>query len=163
MTQQYFTTSLLVSESPLTVFNAINKVNKWWSEEIDGTTDELNAIFNYHYEDVHRCQMKIIELIPGEKVVWQVLDNYFNFTEDKEEWINDKIIFEITTVEDKTQLTFTHVGLSPAYECYDACYNGWTNYIQNSLKDLITTGQGKPNGKDKPQTENEKALSAKKN
>jgi len=29
--------------------------------------------------------MKIIEFAPGKKIVWLVLDNYFNFTEDKTE------------------------------------------------------------------------------
>jgi hypothetical protein len=36
--------------------------------------------------------------------------------------------------------------------------DAWTSYIQNSLRDLIVTGKGQPNGKDKPQTENEKNL-----
>ena len=42
------------------IFNAINNVRGWWSEEIEGSTDKLNAVFNYHYEDVHHCQMKIV-------------------------------------------------------------------------------------------------------
>jgi hypothetical protein len=50
------------------------------SEGVEGGTDKLNDEFTYHYEDVHRCKMKIIEFIPNEKVVWLVLDNYFNFT-----------------------------------------------------------------------------------
>ncbi len=30
--------------------------------------------------------MKLIEVIPHKKVVWLVVENYFNFTEDKSEW-----------------------------------------------------------------------------
>jgi hypothetical protein len=87
-----------------------------------------------------------------------VMDNYFKFTKDKSEWKGNRIVFEITPKENKTQLQFTQVGLVAEYECYDICRDAWTNYIQNSLRSLITTGKGQPNGKGKPQTENEKKL-----
>ena len=160
MTQNNFTTTLLVDESPRDVFNAVNNVRGWWSEQIEGRTDQLNSAFDYHYEDVHRCKMKIVEFIPDEKVVWFVMDNYFKFTQDKTEWTGTKIIFEITREGDKTQLRLTHLGLVPEYECFEICRDSWTNYIQNSLRSLITTGKGKPNGRSKPQTENERKLSA---
>src|SRR5437762_9447799 len=158
MSNQNFTTTLLVNQTPKEVFNAINNVRGWWSEEIEGNADKLNAEFKYHYADVHRCKVKIIEFIPNEKVVWLVLDNYFKFTKDKSEWTNTKIIFEISEKDGKMQIQFTHQGLVPAYECYDICRDAWSNYIKNSLRSLITTGKGRPNGKDKPQTENEKKL-----
>src|ERR1700757_3771713 len=119
MEAQNFTTSISVEQSPGDVFNAINNVRGWWSEEIEGNTNELNEEWDYHYEDVHRCKMKIVEFIPGKKVVWLVLDNYFNFTKDKSEWKGNKIIFEITEKGNKTQLKFSQVGLVPEYECYD--------------------------------------------
>ncbi len=151
-----FTTTILVDETPSAVFNAINNVRAWWSEEIEGSTDKLNDEFNYHYEDVHRCKMKITESIPNEKVVWLVLDNYFKFTKDKSEWIGTNIVFDISGKDGKTQLQFTHQGLVPQYECYEICRDAWTTYIQNSLRNLITTGKGHPNATGKPQTESEK-------
>ena len=160
MTAPDFTTTILVDQSPKEVFNAISNVRGWWSEEIEGGTEKLNDEFNYHYEDIHSCKMKLTEVVPGKKVVWLVLDNYFKFTKDKSEWIGTKIIFDISEKDNKTQLIFTHQGLVPEYECFDICKNAWTTYIQNSLRSLITTGKGMPNGKDKPQTENEKELSA---
>ena len=96
MTTTDFVSTLLVDQTPEEAFNAINNVRGWWSEEIEGSTDKLNEEFTYHYEDVHRSKMKIIELIPNKKVAWLVLDNYFNFTRDKSEWIGTKIIFDIT-------------------------------------------------------------------
>ena len=148
MSNQNFTTTLLVNQTPKEVFNAINNVRGWWSEEIEGNTDKLNAEFKYHYEDAHRCKMKIIEFIPNEKVVWLVLDNYFKFTKDKSEWTDTKIIFEISEKDGKTQIQFTHQGLVPAYECYDICRDAWSNYIKNSLRSMITTGKGQPNPKE---------------
>ena len=142
-----FSTTLLVDQTPNEVFDAINNVRGWWSEEIEGSTNQLNDEFHYHYEDVHRCKMKIVEFLPNEKVVWLVLDNYFKFTKDKSEWTGTKIIFEIARQDDKTQLKFTQLGLVPAYECYDICNEAWSNYINNSLRNLIITGKGQPNPK----------------
>jgi len=158
MTTPGFTTTIVVDQTPTEVFNAINNVRGWWSEEIEGNTSKLNDEFNYNYQDVHRCKMKIVEFIPNKKVVWEVLDNYFSFTKDKNEWRGNTIIFEISENDNKTQLQFTQMGLVPEYECYDICQNAWSTYIQKSLYSLISTGKGQPNGKDKPQTEDEKKL-----
>jgi uncharacterized protein YndB with AHSA1/START domain len=155
-----FTTTILVDQTPKEVFDAINNVRGWWSEEIEGSTDKLNAEFDYHYEDVHRSKMKIVEVIPNKKVVWLVLDNYFKFTKDETEWKGTKITFEIAERDGKTALRFTHVGLVPEYECYEVCREGWSTYINNSLHSLITTGKGKPNASGKPRTESEKGLTS---
>jgi hypothetical protein len=153
-----FTTALLVDQTTQEVFDAVNNVRGWWSEEIEGSTNKMNDVFHYHYEDAHRCSMKLVEVVPAQKVVWMVLNNYFKFTKDETEWTGNHIVFDITKQEGKTQLRMTQVGLVPEYECFDICRDAWTNYIQHSLKNLITTGKGSPNGKGKPQTENEKKL-----
>jgi uncharacterized protein YndB with AHSA1/START domain len=145
MPKQDYTTTFLVSQSPEEVFKAVTNVRGWWSEQIDGRTDKLNAEFSYHYKDVHRCKMKIVELVPGKKVVWLVLENYFDFTKNKAEWKGNKISFEISKKGEQTQLTFTQIGLVPAYECYNICSDAWGNYINGSLKSLIETGKGQPN------------------
>lgn len=148
MTTPDFTTTLLVDQSPEEVFNAINNVRGWWSEEIEGKTDKLNSEFLYHYKDVHICKIRITEFIPNKKVVWLVLENHFSFTKDKTEWTGTKISFEIVKHDNQTQLLFTHIGLTPQFECYNVCYDGWTNYINKSLFNLITTVKGKPNPKE---------------
>lgn len=161
MTTTDFTSTILVDKSAEEVFNALTNVRGWWSEEIEGSTNKLNDEFNYHYEDIHRCDIKIIESIPNEKVVWLVKNNYFKFTRDTSEWKNTQISFEISTKNNKTQLRFTHIGLVPEYECYEVCQEGWSNYINNSLRSLIVTGKGQPNASGSPQTESEKKLSTK--
>jgi hypothetical protein len=148
MKTQDFSITVTVDQSPKVVFDAINNVSGWWSEEVQGNSQKLNDEFTYHYRDVHSCRMKLIEVIPEKKVVWLVLENDFNFTTDKTEWVGTKVIFEISRQDNKTQIHFTHEGLVPAYECYDACVNGWTRYLQGSLVDLIKTGKGQPNPKE---------------
>jgi hypothetical protein len=140
-----FKTSIIVSQSPMEVFNAVNNVSCWWSEEIKGASSKVGDVFNYHFKDIHICKIQIQELIPGKKVVWLVLDNYFSFIGNKEEWKGNSIIFDITVSGNQTQLLFTQEGLVPEYECFEVCEKAWTNYIQNSLYALITRGIGTPN------------------
>ena len=161
MQNQDFTTTILVEKSAREVFNAINDPLKWWSEEITGITDKAGEVFDYHFEDVHTCKIKVLELVPEKRVVWHILENDFNFTKDKTEWVDTTVLYEISTEGDKTKLVFTHIGLVPDYECYDACIQGWTHYIQGSLKNYLVTGEGSPNKTGAPQTETEKVLSNK--
>ncbi len=141
---QDYAITLLVDNTPEEAFAAINNARGWWSEEIEGRTDELGE-FRYHYKDIHRSTIRVAELIPGKKVVWHVVDNYFNFVKDKSEWKDTDIIFEIAKKGDKTEVRFTHAGLVPAYECYGVCSDAWGIYINGSLRSLINTGKGQPN------------------
>jgi hypothetical protein len=145
MSDQNYTRSFTVEQSPEAVFAAINNPRGWWSEAIEGRTDTLGAEFRYHYKDVHRATLRITELVPSKKVVWHVVDNYFNFVEDKTEWTGTDVVFEISRQGDKTLVQFTHVGLVPAYECYNVCSDAWAGYLETSLRSLITTGKGQPN------------------
>jgi len=143
-----FTTRISVDQSPEEAFAAINNPRGWWSENIEGSTAKLGDEWTYRYKDVHRSMMNVTETMPNKKVVWLVEDNHFNLTEDKTEWTNTKVMFEISTRGNKTEIRFTHQGLVPAYECFDVCSNAWGSYVNGSLRNLIATGKGKPNPKE---------------
>jgi hypothetical protein len=152
-----FTTSFTVDQTPDVAFAAINNVRGWWSEAIEGPTDKVGGEFDYHYQDIHRCRIRVTELVPGKKVAWLVLDNYFSFTNDETEWKDTDIVFDISRSGGRTEVRLTHHGLTPEYECYDACSQGWGTYINSSLRNLIETGKGEPNIGD-PMTSAERAL-----
>lgn len=143
-----YTTTITVDKNISGAFNSIKNFRAWWSEEIEGNTDKVGETFFYHYKDVHLCKIKLIEMVADKKLVYQVTDNEFNFTKDKTEWINTKLIFDVSTEEGKTKIVFTHDGLVPEYECYNVCNDAWTIYMQGSLKNFIETGTGKPNRKE---------------
>jgi Activator of Hsp90 ATPase homolog 1-like protein len=142
MKKQDFSTTILVEQSPTEVFNAINNVRGWWQGEIVGSTDKLNDAFTYQMGEFHLSKQKIVELIPDKKVVWLVTESKINFVADKNEWLNTTISFDISTVENKTKLTFTHNGLVPAIECYGGCSGAWGQLVEKGLLSLITTGKG---------------------
>ena len=149
MSDQDYTTSFSVDQSPEEVFAAINNVRGWWSQAIEGETDKLGAVFEFHYKELHRSTHEITELVRGKKVVWQTVKGEINFVKDKTEWNGTDIVFEIARKGDKTELRFTHVGLVPGLECYEACKEGWGYYIKDSLRSLIKTGEGRPDHKEK--------------
>jgi hypothetical protein len=67
---------------------------------------------------------------------------------DTSEWDGSTVVFEISANGEKTELGFTHVGLTQEGECYEDCSTAWSFYVNNSLRNLITTGIGDPNSKE---------------
>jgi uncharacterized protein YndB with AHSA1/START domain len=148
MNNEDYTVTFTVDQTPEEVFKAISNVRGWWSEDVEGETDKLGALFYYSFKDVHRGTFKITEFAPGKKIVWHVLQNHLNFVKDTTEWTGTDIVFEIAKKDDKTEFRFTHVGLKPSEECYGICRDAWGFYIKRSLHDLITEGKGEPNKSD---------------
>jgi len=141
---QHYTTTFTVDQTPAEVFAAINQVRAWWSGDIQGDTATLGSEFTYRVPNMHFSRQKIIELSPGKKVVWRVLEAELSFVQDKAEWKGTEIVFEITPRDGKTELRFTHVGLVPPFECYGACSNAWGLLVNGNLRKLILTGQPQP-------------------
>ena len=132
-----------VDQSPRQVFDAVLNVRGWWqglySEEITGGTKNINDEFTFRAGGgAHYTRQKLVEVIPDKRVVWLITECDLTFIEKKNEWEGTKIIFEIAEKAGKTQLQFTHVGLTPEIECYDACSSAWRMYIREKLLPLIT-------------------------
>lgn len=140
---QNYSITITVDKSPQEVFAAINKVGEWWHGEpgVIGKTDKLGDVFTYQYGDTHLSTQKVTELVPGKKIVWDIIDATLSFTKDTKEWKGTKVIFEIIKKGDKTAVHFTHVGLVPNFECYKDCSNAWGYFIKSCLKNFITTGK----------------------
>ena len=143
MKEHDYSTSIIVNAAPQAAFNCINSVTKWWTENLEGSSEKPGDAFTVRFGDVHVSTQKLVEVIPDKKVVWLVTGSRLNFIKDKEEWTGTKIIFEISERDNKTQIRFTHHGLAPNVECFDACSNAWSQYVQ-SLRSLINTGKGQP-------------------
>ena len=130
-------------QTPQEVYDAILDVRGWWSQRIDGDTDRLGE-FVYTVPGVHRTHAQITELVPEQRVVWHVLDGWLVFAAEEDEWAGTDIRFDIEKTDAGSRLTFTHVGLAPAMQCYESCSMGWATYALASLRELITTGTDRP-------------------
>jgi hypothetical protein len=142
-----YTTTFTVNVSASEAFKNINNVTGWWTENLKGQSEKLNDVFTVQFDDIHVSTQTLIEVVPDKKIVWLVSDSNLNFIEDKQEWNNTTISFEIREKNGTTEVQFTHHGLVPEVECFDACSNAWSEYIQGSLLPLIATGKGKPTKK----------------
>ncbi|MCL4518685.1 MAG: SRPBCC domain-containing protein [Thaumarchaeota archaeon] len=138
---QDYSATFSVSQTPEEAFKAINNVRGWWEGQIEGKTEKIGDVFTYQYGSFHRSEQKVIELVPDKRVVWLVVEGGPKFTESKIEWKGTKIIFNISKKGSKTEVRFTHQGLIPRLECYDSCIDAWGPLIRSNLRKLITRGE----------------------
>jgi len=139
-----YSTAFVVDEGPDEVFGAVLDVRGWWTDDIEGATEQVGDVFVFRHTDVHYSKILVTEVVPGRRVTWLVLDTELSFVEDTTEWIGTSITFEVTPTEAGTEVRFTHHGLVPEDECYDACSTAWGFYLMYTMRSLIVTGAGMP-------------------
>jgi len=142
MTNKSYTATIEVARSPEDVFSHLNEVSKWWSKDYEGSSARLNDEFVICHPNRHYSKQRLVEVIPNKKLVWLVTDSKLDWVEkDKNEWTNTRMVFEITTNNDKSVLQFTHEGLVPGKECYGMCEKGWNMVIRERLFNFLTSGK----------------------
>ncbi|HSY60520.1 MAG TPA: hypothetical protein VK796_01540, partial [Cytophaga sp.] len=125
MKNKDYTIQLTVNASTHDVFNSINNVAGWWTDDIKGNSEKLNDVFTVQFADMHMSTQKLVEIVPDKKIVWLVTDSNLSFIKDKKEWIDTRISFAISNHNNQTHIQFTHLGLIPDIECYKDCTKGW--------------------------------------
>lgn len=131
-----FRIELTVPKSPAAVLAAIADVRSWWGGTITGTADRVGAEFTYRYKDMHTSTQRVVEMSP-ERIVWDVLSSELTFLEAPKAWDGTRIVFALSPSGTGTKVVFTHEGLVPSCECYGACSEGWTYYVNGSLKNRL--------------------------
>lgn len=131
--------------SPAAVFNAINDVRAWWSEDFAGASAKPGDEFDVNFSDIHYSKQRITVMEQNRKVDWLIMARKLTFLENMSEWNGTTVSFNIDETGGKTRLTFIHYGLVPEAECYTNCSKGWTYYLEQSLVPLIRSGAGAPN------------------
>jgi hypothetical protein len=142
-----YNTTILVNGTLEEAFQAINAVKKWWTENVDGNSQKVGDEFTVTFGTTWKT-FKIVEMVPSNKIVWEVMDCNLPWNDNKTEWTGTKIIFGIKAKDRQAEINFIHQGLVPAFNCYDACSNAWGEYLYESLAELINRGKGKPNPKE---------------
>ncbi|MCY0977361.1 SRPBCC domain-containing protein [Chryseobacterium wangxinyae] len=136
MSTQNFSYNFTTSKSPEEIFNFLMDPKSWWiglhNEIIIGNSGKLNDEFTFSAANgVHNSVQKLVELIPNEKITWEVVDSNLTFLKTRNEWTGTKISFEILKEEQEIKILFRHEGLTPEFECYNGCSSAWTQYLEN--------------------------------
>jgi hypothetical protein len=136
MKKENFVYQFKSSLAPGAIFNLLQHIEQWWSglydETIKGKSNQLNDEFSFLAGGgVHYTVQKLVELVPGKRIAWLVSESKLSFLNKPDEWTGTKIYFDLMPDGTGTRVSFTHEGLTPEIECYDACSSGWTGYLKN--------------------------------
>lgn len=134
---------------PHLVFKALtSEIDKWWTIHCNKAVS-LNDNLTVRFGETTVKEMIITELNENKSLTWEVTKAYIDIKElsKKDEWVGTKIKWAISPTESGSKVCFTHEGLTPLFECYEACEGGW-NYFLDSLKSFLNTGKGTPQGVD---------------
>ncbi|MBL4669078.1 MAG: SRPBCC domain-containing protein [Flavobacteriales bacterium] len=141
-----YKTTIEVKSSQKNTFKAVSKeLNKWWGRVDNSDINKVGDIFSVYFEDTE-WQFEITKFSMHDEIHWKCI--FSNHTVPglenvKEEWLNTEIVWKLKEVEEGVEISFEHVGLTPALNCYDVCNNGWDFFI-NSLKDYLENEGGSP-------------------
>lgn len=105
-------------------------LSAWWSPVTRGG-GELGGVIKFSF-----VAMKVLELHPGARVLWQVIDG-------PQEWIGTQISFALKQDGDYVVVLFNHQGWREPTEMMHHCSTKWATFLM-SLKSLVETGKGAP-------------------
>jgi uncharacterized protein YndB with AHSA1/START domain len=124
--------------SPNDVYKALTTLERlsgWWTTTTTGASDKRGGVIQFRF-GAGGFDMKVLELAPGKRVLWQVVDG-------PEEWIGTTVSFDIRQEDSCTILVFKHQGWKEPVEFMHHCSTKWAVFLL-SLKSLLETGAGAP-------------------
>jgi len=143
MENQDYKCTISAPVTPTEAYDTINAIDKWWNENLEGSSTNVGDSFKVTFGKTNKT-FKITETIPGNKIVWLVTDCHMPWLSNITEWTGTTVVWNIEKIGESTQITLTHIGLTPNIECYGQCESGWNYYIKDSLLKLLTEGAGQP-------------------
>lgn len=112
----------------------------WWTNDTRGAS-KVGEILNFHFtnkagEEIGRFDMKVLELVPNQRVRWEVVGGLG-------EWIGTKISFDLKVEDEYVVVLFRHADWKEPSEGMHHCSTKWAIFMM-SLKTLCESGQGNP-------------------
>ncbi|CRK55798.1 Aha1 domain protein [Alloactinosynnema sp. L-07] len=111
----------------------------WWTTDTQGDGDDLGGVLRFRF-GAGGFDMKVLDLDPGKRVLWEVVDG-------PEEWIGTEVAWNLDQVDDHTVVLFHHRGWKEPVEFMHHCSTKWAVFLM-SLKSLVETGTGAPDPHD---------------
>jgi uncharacterized protein YndB with AHSA1/START domain len=125
------------STTPNEVYAALTTLDGlsgWWTDDTQGDTT-VGGILRFRF-DVGGFDMKVLELEPDKRVLWEVTDG-------PEEWIGTTVSWDLEQEGEYTVVLFAHQGWREPVEFMHHCSTKWAIFLM-SLKSLVETGKGAP-------------------
>lgn len=140
----HFTRVLQLPLSPddvLALFTSAAGVSRWWGPAVgDG---DVGGTLTISFGHLGANAVRVLEAGPT-RVLWEpVVPEGCAPTGHTQEWLGTQIELIVEPAPDGAQLTFRHVSMTSALECYDACVDAWT-YFLTGIETLASTGKGTP-------------------
>jgi len=126
------------TQSPHDAYMALTDIDglsKWWTTQTAGE-GKTGDIIEFRFGDKGGFDMKVLELVPDERVLWQVVGG-------PEEWLGTKISFDLKQAGDYTLVLFKHADWKEPVEFMHHCSTKWAMFLM-SLQSLMETGTGRP-------------------
>lgn len=142
MEMQDYQTHISIPKNAKEVFEKIADIPAWWRVAFSGSIKKQNDQFTVRMGGDSFFNFTVTGFNPGKSMVWLVTDCYMPWFDDKTEWTNTCLVFNLNEHNGVTDVNFTHQGLTPELTCYKDCKPGWTHWIRNSLYAYLTTGAG---------------------
>ena len=123
--------------SPDKVYDALTTLDGlsgWWASDTMGSVD-VGGVIAFRFAP-GGFDMQVVELQPGERVRWQVVDG-------PPEWLGTTVHWELKQEGDYTIVLFSHRGWREPVEFMHHCSTKWAIYLM-SLKSLLESGTGHP-------------------
>ena len=115
----------------------------WWTNNTQGES-KVGGVVKFRFSaggsEIGGFDMKVVELQPAKRVLWQVVDG-------PGEWIGTRISFDLKQAGDHAIVLFKHQGWKEPVEFMHHCSTKWAVYLM-SLKSLVETRKGSPNPND---------------
>ena len=106
----------------------------WWTNKTQGDS-KVGGVLQFRF-DAGGFDMKVLELQPARRVLWQVVDG-------PEEWLGTRIGWDLKQESDYSIILFKHEGWKEPVEFMHHCSTKWAVFLM-SLKSLLETGKGSP-------------------
>ena len=116
----------------------VKGLSGWWTKNTQGD-GKVGGVLQFRF-GAGGFDMKVLELDPGRRVLWQVV-------EGPEEWIGTKVSWDLQQQDGYTIILFKHLGWREPVEFMHHCSTKWAVFLM-SLKSLVETGKGSPDPDD---------------
>ncbi|WP_257667006.1 SRPBCC family protein [Parapedobacter tibetensis] len=114
-------------------------LSAWWTNDTQGEGNKVGGVLQFRF-GAGGFDMKVIELHPATRVLWEVVDG-------PEEWVGTKVSWELKQEDDYIIILFKHQGWREPVEFMYHCSTKWAIFLM-SLKSLLETGKGAPDPSD---------------